>query len=207
MDTPDFLPERIRETRDRRRRWIRHIYLLLMVAGCLVAWGVVGQRDVDRAKEELTMLQGRTDGLTEQLDLKARLQAQLQDLLVKQRISSELGSRVNVLDLANELEQLLPTSMFLVSLSLDTIEIQPPRVAARPRSAGAGASRLIAAPAEKRVQITLTGLAPDDVTVANFIGQLSADPLFEDVNMGYTRSAVYQGRTASQFQASCYVAR
>jgi len=59
----------------------------------------------------------------------------------------------------------------------------------------------------KRMRLVLTGLAPTDVDVANFIGQLSASPLFEDVNMGYAKTVSVEGLTAREFQASCYVVR
>ena len=53
----------------------------------------------------------------------------------------------------------------------------------------------------------LTGLSPTDIEIANFIGQLSASPLFEDVNMGYARTEEFDGRVGRKFQASCLVAR
>ena len=59
----------------------------------------------------------------------------------------------------------------------------------------------------KRLRLVLTGLAPGDVDVANFIGQLSGSPVFEDVNMGYARNVEFNGRLAREFQASCYVIR
>jgi len=58
-----------------------------------------------------------------------------------------------------------------------------------------------------RVRLVLTGLAPTDVDVANFIGQLSASRLFEDVTMGYAKNVSFRGRSAREFRASCYVAR
>jgi hypothetical protein len=57
----------------------------------------------------------------------------------------------------------------------------------------------------KRVRLMLTGIAPGDVDVANFIGQLSASPLVEDVNMGYAKTVEFRGRLAREFQASCYI--
>ena len=59
----------------------------------------------------------------------------------------------------------------------------------------------------RRIRLTVTGLSPTDVDVANFIGQLSASPLFEDVNIGYTKTINHQDRSARQFQASCYLIR
>ncbi len=57
----------------------------------------------------------------------------------------------------------------------------------------------------KRVRLLITGVAPGDVDVANFIGQLSASPLLEDVNMGYTKTVEYRGHLAREFEASCYI--
>ncbi len=59
----------------------------------------------------------------------------------------------------------------------------------------------------RRVRVVLAGLAPTDVDVANFIGQLSASPLFENVNMGYAKTVRFRGRSAREFQASCYLAK
>ena len=53
----------------------------------------------------------------------------------------------------------------------------------------------------------LTGMAPTDVDVANFIGQLSASCLFKNVNMGYAKTVTFQRRSAKEFQASCYLAK
>jgi hypothetical protein len=58
-----------------------------------------------------------------------------------------------------------------------------------------------------RIRLVITGLAPSDVDIANFVGQLASSPLFEDVNMGYTREIQFQGKTARQFKATCYTAR
>jgi len=50
-------------------------------------------------------------------------------------------------------------------------------------------------------------MAPTDVDVANFIGQLAGSRLFEGVNMGYARNVTFRSRSARQFQVSCYVIR
>ena len=59
----------------------------------------------------------------------------------------------------------------------------------------------------KRVLLVIDGMAPNDVDVANFIGQLSACPLFEDVHMGYAKTVRFRGAEAREFQAKCYVIR
>jgi len=210
MQEIDFLPERIKAQRARRRRLVRQGYLLLVAVAALGAWFYFGRQRVARAQAELDVLRGRSENMQRQLALKIDLQEQLEELLIKERVSKHLGSRANVLDVADELERLLPASMFLMKLNLDTIEFTMPK----DREGATNRSRQ-ATPASggrkqetvKRVRLLITGMAPDDVAVANFIGQLSASPLFEEVNMGYTKNIVYQKRGAREFQASCYVIR
>ncbi|HUU60290.1 MAG TPA: PilN domain-containing protein [Phycisphaerae bacterium] len=210
MQEIDFLPERIKAQRARRRRLVRQGYLLLVAVAALGAWFYFGRQRVARAQAELDVLRGRSENMQRQLALKIDLQEQLEELLIKERVSKHLGSRANVLDVADELERLLPASMFLMKLNLDTIEFTMPKG----REGATNRSRQ-ATPASggrkqetvKRVRLLITGMAPDDVAVANFIGQLSASPLFEEVNMGYTKNIVYQKRGAREFQASCYVIR
>jgi hypothetical protein len=87
--------------------------------------------------------------------------------------------------------------MTLTNLAMETVEIRMPPVAGRPTGE--------AEKPVKRVRLVLTGMAPSDVDVANFIGQLAGSKVFEDVNMGYARNITYRSRTARKFQASCYV--
>ena len=114
--------------------------------------------------------------------------------------------------LLSEMQRLLRQPMVLTQLSIDTIQVSEadggagrvnrtfrPHVAVQPP--GKSGSTVT------RLRLTLTGLAREDVDVANFIGQLSACPLFKDVNMGYSKDIKIGDRTARQFQASCYVVR
>jgi Tfp pilus assembly protein PilN len=106
-----------------------------------------------------------------------------------------------------ELQRLLPESMALSTLSLETVEVKTPLESAKDPSGRASRSREQQFRVAKRVRVVLTGLASTNVDVANFIGQISSSSMFEDVNMGYAKDVVYRGRPARQFQASCLVVR
>jgi len=211
MNEIDFLPERIKARRARRRRLTRQGYLLAVAVAALTAWAGLGNERIVWARGELAMLEEVSASMDRQIAIKAQMERQLADLMVKERVSKTLGSRVNVLDVAHELERLLPEGMFLKSLRLETIDYHP--------RASAGARRVNAsrraqassgrkkAKSVKRLRLTIIGLAPSDVSVANFIGQLSASPIFEDVMMGYTNKRIYRKRAAREFQTSCYVVR
>ena len=184
------------------------------MAVCVVALGVLGyvfHARLDRAREELHILTSRSQGVEQQLQLRADLEAQLADLMIKKRIEEQLGRRVGTLDLLGELQQAMPESMALTNMTMETVEV---REAVEPADGSNQSSRAVARDTStgthrtvKRVRLLLTGMAPTDVDVANFIGQLAASPVFEDVNMGYARNITFRSRAARKFQASCLVAR
>jgi len=211
MQSVDFLPERIRLRRARRRRLFRQGYLLAAFAVAVIMLGYVRYRRIDSAQGQLAMLGDRAVNIRNQLTMRQSLEKELADLMIKKRIDETLGSRVLALDVLGELERLLPESMALTKLAVETVKLRAP---AKPVAAPVSSGRTVRAKAGqnkyrivKRIRLVITGLAPTDVDVANFIGQLSASPLFEDINMGYAKNAAIYGRTAREFQASCYVVR
>jgi len=204
METPDFLPERIRSQRARRRRLVRQGYLLAACAAGLTLLGFFRQSRIAEAQGELVLLQGRVEGMKSRLQIRTDLEKQLADLMVKRRIDETLGSRVTTLDVLAELDRVLPESMALTDLTVEGVEVRVPVEPAGVPAAGRASPKLKDRTV-KRVRLLIAGLAPTDVDVASFIGQLSASPLFEDVNMGYVKTLSFRGRAARQFQASCYV--
>jgi len=211
MKDIDFLPDRICVQRARRRRLTVQGYML---AACMVGLCVLGfvlQGRVAQAQEELGLLSSRTGGIERQLRLREDMESQLGDLMIKKRIEEQLGRRVGTLDVLGELQRVMPESMTLITLTMETVEVQEEIKPAE----GAGASARARARnglgasyrTVKRVRLLLTGMAPTDVDVANFIGLLAASPVFEDVNMGYARNITFRSRDARKFQASCFLAR
>lgn len=208
MQNIDFLPEKIKQQRARRRRLVRQGYLLVV---CLISLGVLGyirHGRINKAQAQLVLLDERVKNVRQQLAMREDLERQQAELLIKKRIDDLLGSRVDTLDLLAELERVLPATVSLTSLKIEAMDV---RVPIKPVKVEAGQTvpgtqrqreRTI-----RRVRLLLTGLAPTDVAVANFIGQLSASPVFEDVNMGYTKNVIFENHVARQFQTSCHVVR
>jgi len=209
MESIDFLPELVRAQRARRRRIVREGYLL---AGCLAGLALLGyvrQGRLNEARGELAILNSRSDNVRNQLAVREDLERQQAELMAVQRIESNLGSRANVLDILAELQRVMPASIALTDLLLEIeerkIPLTPARInrTARPAvNKGKKKFKVV-----KRLKLTITGLSPTDVDVANFIAQLSANALFEDVNMGYTKNIDFRGRSARQFETSCYIVR
>lgn len=207
----DFLPDRIRAQRGRHRRLTVQGYLLAVCVAALAVLAYAFQARVRAAQEELEILTDRSEGVRQQLQLRQDLEGQLADLMIKKRIEELLGRRVGTLDLLGELQRVMPESMALTGLTMETVEVQE---SIEPGGGRNESNRAVAAgsPADttrtiKRVRLLLTGMASSDVDVANFIGQLASSQVFEDVNMGYARNITFRSRAARKFQASCYVAR
>lgn len=211
MENVDFLPERIKAQRARRRRLFQQGYLLGLIAVVLVAVGYYRQGELTRASAEVATLGQCVDDLTRQAARRTNLESQLQDLNIKKRVEEHLGSRISAQLVLAELQRQLPATVSLSKLEIDTFEIQPGikdssgHVSAR--AVVSGNSDPVKPETVKRVRLCITGMAPTDVDVANFIGQLSASPLFEEVTMGYSRNVVVQGHVAREFRATCNVAK
>ena len=208
MQNIDFLPEKIKERRARHHRLVRQGYLLVVCLIAMAALGHIRQVRISRAEAQIVLLGQRVTNVRQQLGMKADLERQQAELLIKKRIDDLLGSRVNTLDLQAELERVLPASMTLTRLNIEAVEV---RVPVKPVKIGvaqaAPGARRQKQETIKRVRVSLTGLAPTDVAVANFIGQLSASPVFEDVSMDYTKNVIFRKHLAREFQTICYVVR
>lgn len=206
MDNIDFLPDSIRKHRASRGRLIRQGYLLVLCAVAIVGLGYYRQGRVSSAMADVKLLQECGENIQRQSARRIVLEQKLQELALDQRIEERLGTRVTAQMVLAEIQHQMPSSICLQSMELETLDV------AQAAKANVTARAAIDQPERKpesvkRLRLTLTGLAPNDVDVANFIGQLSSSLLLEDVTMGYTKSVNYKGRAAREFRASCYVAR
>ncbi len=210
MNEIDFLPERIKDQRRRRRQLIRQVYLMALCIAGLGLMTYVFQLRVNKARGELDMLRSRSKAMDSQIALRDQLNQQLAELMIKSRIEEQLGRRVGTLDILGELQIVMPESLTLTSMTMETIAVQVAADRADNRNSsnqpvsrnGATKDKTV-----KRVRLVLTGMAPTDVDVANFIGQLAGSKLFEDVSMGYARNVKFRNRQAREFQANCYLTR
>ena len=209
MNHVDFLPETIRIKRELRSRIVREGYLLLALIGTVALLGTVRQGWIGEAEAQLSLVERRVANIQLQLENRSELERMEANLMIRRRIKEDLGSRANALDVMSELENIMPRTIVLKEMQLETMSV-PVRIIEANQDATAqvaSSNRAKKFTIEKRLRLTVTGLSPTDVDVANFIAQMSASPCFEDVNMGYTRNVEYRERRAREFQASCYLVR
>ncbi len=207
MHEIDFLPERLRSQRARRRRIACQAYMLCACLAVMSLVGYVRHGLVSEARAELNDLNGQVEEIRQQLSLRAELELQQVGLRVLSSIETDLGSRIEILDVLAELERVMPTSIALANLDLETLAV---RVAVTPVLGGARTSRgslKHKSQSIKRLRLMITGQSPTETGVANLVGQLTNSPLFEDVDMDFAREGQFRGRKAREFQISCYVVR
>ncbi len=209
MNKVDFLPETIRAKHERRIRIVREGYLLIAMVGCIALLGTVRQGWIRQAEAQLAQVETRADNSQLQLEHRKNLQRMEADLMIRRRIMEDLGSRANALDVMSELEIVTPRTIVLKDIRLETMLVKVPVTEANQNTATQiiGSNKAAKFTIERRLRLTVTGLSPTDVDVANFIAQMSASSCFEDVNMGYARNVEYHRRRAREFQASCYLVR
>ena len=212
MHNIDFLPRRIKDPRARRARRLRQSYVVVACGVLLAGVGYVRQGAVSSVQAELVALQNRSQTVRSQLSLRTDLEEEWNELIRKQEISEQFDTRLSARDVLAELTHRLPESMALTRLDIQADNVLLESTTPSATLAGGGRPVRAMPPATARQRITrirlvITGLAPSDVEIANFVGQLASSPLFEDVHMGYTREVTFRGKTARQFQATCYTAR
>ncbi len=210
MQDVDFLPDEIRHSREHRRRLLSQCNLLVICALALLALAGLRHERLRQARAELGVLTERTERASEQLDLLAELRQKQSELKLKRQVAADMGSSVEALDVLAVITDLAPEAVAMRSLRLETVEL---RQQARPDEGGDQSAPRVAMGSEpetatvRRLQLRMTGIAPSDVEVANFIAALATNPLLEDITMGYARDVEFRGRRAREFQVSCYVVR
>jgi len=90
----DFLPEGIRDQRARRRSLIRQGQLTAVCLVGLAVLGMVRQRSLAEAREELAKVRDQAANVRYQLTFRSMLEKQKAELMIKKRIDDQLGSRV-----------------------------------------------------------------------------------------------------------------
>ena len=206
MANVDFLPYRIRVQRERHVHVARQGYVVIVCLALLaVAWHVRHEK-VSIAKGRLASLEARNAAVVEQVALLPALQAEMDDLLRKESIEKQLGSRVGVLDIMAELQNVTPKRVALLDVNVEVKEVpmfSPTGGVVRAGTGRAGQP----APVDRRVYLVVTGVAPLPVDVSTFEQQLKRSYLFESVAMNYSEKVEYLDHEAREFEISCFVIR
>ena len=200
----DFLPERVRLQRRAQKNMIRQGVLIAITVVFMSVLARARHGQIASAQAELLLLDERAAVVAAQTAQRAELEQQMNELLMKKDIDEQLGSRVNALDILGELQRLMGEGLTLTHFELLAMEVEESNAATTDLGP-------MTAPEEptmvRRVRLVVTGVAPSDIAVASFIGQLASSPLFEDISMSYSRNTEIFECTAREFQVMMFVVR
>ncbi len=193
----DFLPEDFIERRVQRRT---NIICLVLFGVVLI--GVVGAYAVTRT--QLHMAMNERARISEAYEEAARriaqldeLQQQKQALVRKARLTATLVEPVPRSNLLAALVNRMPDAASMAQLSLSSTKIKSAPLAKPQGSALAGAQAQANGPDDAatvqpepvdryRVNLSLVGLAPTDIQVAQYMADLARCPLLESVDLIYS---------------------
>jgi Tfp pilus assembly protein PilN len=216
-DQSGFLPEDYIEKRMERRTNVLAVALFVIVMA-----GVIGAFYVtDRQRADVRQLQQRVNQRFEEaakrLEQLERLEAQKQQMVRKAQVTASLIEPVPRTLMLAELVNIMPASLGLLDLEMNSKVIKAPRPrftssleAARQQKQGEEQAK--AEPEEPavpptEVSLRLTGVAPTDVDVAQFMTGLAQRPLFTDVNLVFSEEVTMDGRTLRKFRVDLKLAR
>ena len=124
MSGVDFLPQRIKVRRLRRRRLTIQVCLLLLCGALAAVLGYVRQGRIATARAGVALVARRAEDIRRQVGQAAELETQLGELRVVGRIEEHLGRRVNTLGLLAELER--RWGLFSSAASMRSIRLESP---------------------------------------------------------------------------------
>lgn len=194
MSQINFLPVSFVSQARRRRRKYRHAVMLAIVAAGLVGWGFVERGKNIRPQQRAFALEAEVETARYQMNEFVKLKMERDTLLQQQRIKDELSQPVSHTEVISMLARHLPPSVGLTDLQIVTerpVSNAPSTKSTSSRSKSKKTASV--APVVDELRIELDALAPDDVTIANLIGELSEDSLFDRVTLKYSRTTDARG--------------
>jgi Tfp pilus assembly protein PilN len=210
----DFLPPWYRDLLRRRRTTIIHLSALaLLVAG--VAGGVLHRHTQIRAAEqELASATAELAGTRADLQKLDALRKLRDQWRRQEQVLTSTGVNVEASRLLSALAKVVPPDTALTGIAFSVAE--PERaaalaVAATTAPAGADAGRTaMPTPAEtpvspshpRRLNVTLRGVAPGELAVANVLAGISKTPLFKHVNLIYAKDREERDRLVREFEVT-----
>ena len=200
----EFLPDWYPKVRKRKRMVALQAYVTLILMCGLGLWMLLVQRNVHARELEL-------DGLRSDLDQSETELARLEELLQLQRqfgqqdqIFNKIGRPIATTKLITTLEQMMPSDMALLDLTLETEE--PNRNSNSGAYGGGYGSGLAARAAREKelesakLRFKMHGVAPTDTDLGEFLHKLTGRPFFKNVELLYSHERQDRGHVMREFE-------
>ncbi len=194
MREVEFLPAWYPQVRRRRRIVVLQAWMTLIVIAALGTWMTLAGRNVRSAEARLVRVERELNASRGELKTLEDLMIVNKELAGQAQVLAKVGSHAEAARLLATLDEVMPASTALLELSLLTEEKQPVTLA------GARAAQERDSMVERRLNVKVTGVAPTDVEVAEFLTRLTGKSFFEDVRMTGSKPRLDNGRIMREFE-------
>ncbi|GAB4109333.1 MAG: hypothetical protein Kow00105_18020 [Phycisphaeraceae bacterium] len=208
MNSIDFLPESYHEERAQRlvarRRWV----LIVLTALTLVGWGLARHLQSADLARRTEALEAQAQATQQKRSEMAKLRAERQSLQYQLKIQRQLSQPVALSQTVAALGRLLPEGAGLTNLRV-VAHRPPPKPKEDPDDKKKSRKKKNDEPDPESLRhyliVEVSGLAPDDVTVANLVNEMAEHPLFEKVTMKFSRVDDRSEWLARRFQVEAEI--
>ncbi|MEX0776598.1 MAG: PilN domain-containing protein [Phycisphaeraceae bacterium] len=204
-----FLPQDYVESRIQRRTNLICLTLFAIVMAAVVAAFLVTVRHGSEVKRLHTQINQDFEEAAKRLDQLQVLQDRKSQMMQKAQVTAQLLERVPRSLILSELTNMMPMTLSLTDLQLEThikrerrpldaTALQEAKQKAVEQGRGEFARDMEVAVTD--VELQLVGTAPTDVEVAQFMTALGQNPMFEDVNLVFSEQVVLDEAQARKFK-------
>lgn len=194
MREVEFLPAWYPQVRRRRRTVVLQAWMTLVVVAAMGSWMTFAGRNIRSSEARLDRVDRELSASRSELVTLEELMAVNKKLSEQAQVLSKVGTHAEAARLLATLDEVMPRSAALLELSLLTEEKQPVTLA------GARAAQERDNGVERRLNVKVTGVAPTDVEVADFLTRLTRKPFLEDVRMTGSKPRLDNGRIMREFE-------
>jgi Tfp pilus assembly protein PilN len=207
---PSFLPDDyVRDARERRSSVVA-LVLFAVVMGTVFAAFLVTNRQWNDVRIAQSNVNDATEKAAKEIEEMKALEAMRAQMVEKAELARGLLEPVPRSVLLATLVNTMPGDLSLLELDLRSEEIKPPRqetpARADPRVRRAvkqePATPPKPEPVRRRVLLTATGVAPDDLDVSRWMGALSRVGYLEGIRLEVSEEKEIRGQRMRQFKIS-----
>lgn len=201
---PSFLPKDYLANKQRRRTNIICTSLLAIVITAIAAAMLLSQRSLRHIEARHKQIEAQYTEAAKRIDQVKKLEQIQQAMSQQAQLAASLLEKVPRSNLLAEITNDLPAGVSLIDLTMSSKARPTPRpvVTKTPLEQKKEAKEKKNAPPEPKlydVSIKLSGVAADDVQVAQFIRNLSGSKLLQDVNLVVVQQAKMNGDEVRKF--------
>ena len=190
----EFLPDWYPQLRQRRRVVTLMAWVTVALLAGVSSWVAVTQQKIHTRQTRLVQLDGELQRSREELKDLDNLVTFEKKLKERAQVLNKVGFHVEAARLLATLDEVMPKSASLLEVSFLTEEKQPVTLVA------AKAAQERDRVTDRRLNVRVSGIAPTDVEVADFLTKLTGKAFFEDVRMTGSKPRMEAGHMMREFE-------